>query len=97
MKISYSLLSSFFKKPLPQPEKLAEILTMHSFENESIEKKKNDWILNLDVLPDRGGDCFSHLGIAKECAALLNLKISFPSIKIKEGKEKINKFFESRN
>jgi len=40
MKISYSLLSSFFKKPLPQPEKLAEILTMHSFENESIEKKK---------------------------------------------------------
>ncbi|HPD19730.1 MAG TPA: phenylalanine--tRNA ligase subunit beta [Candidatus Pacearchaeota archaeon] len=94
MKISYSLLSSFFKKPLPQPEKLAEILTMHSFENESIEKKKNDWILNLDVLPDRGGDCFSHLGIAKECAALLNLKISFPSIKIKEGKEKINNFLK---
>jgi len=36
------------------------------------------------------------LGIAKECAALLNLKISFPSIKIKEGKEK-SIIFESRN
>lgn len=94
MKTSYSWLNSFFKRPLPQPEKLAEILTMHSFENESIEKKKNDWILNLDVLPDRGGDCFSHLGIARECAALLNLKMSFPLIKIKEGKEKVSSFLK---
>ncbi|MDD5696794.1 MAG: phenylalanine--tRNA ligase subunit beta [Candidatus Pacebacteria bacterium] len=89
MTISYSWLNSFFKRPLPQPEKLAEILTMHSFENESIERKKNDWILNIDVLPDRGGDCFSHLGIARECAAILNLKMMFPSAKVKEGKEKI--------
>jgi len=94
MTISYSWLNSFFKKPLPQPEKLAEILTMHSFENESIEKKKNDWILNIDVLPDRGGDCFSHLGVARECAAILNLKMDCPSIKLKEGKGKIRDFLK---
>jgi len=79
---------------LPQPEKLAEILTMHSFENESIEKKKNDWILNIDVLPDRGGDCFSHLGVARECAAILNLKMTCPSVKLKEGKAKIRDFLK---
>ena len=79
---------------MPQPEKLAEILTMHSFENESIEKKKNDWILNIDVLPDRGGDCFSHLGVARECAAILNLKMTCPSVKLKEGKAKIRDFLK---
>lgn len=88
MIVSYSWLNSFFKKPLPQPEKLAEILTMHSFEVESIERKKNDWILNIDVLPDRAGDALSHLGIARECAAILNLKISYPGVKIKEEREK---------
>ncbi len=67
---------------------------MHSFENESVEKKKNDWILNIDVLPDRGGDCFSHLGVARECAAVLNLKMAYPSGKIKEGKSKIRDFLK---
>jgi len=94
MTVSYSWLNSFFKRPLPQPEKLAEILTMHSFENESVEKKKNDWVLNIDVLPDRGGDCFSHLGIARECAAILNLKMIFPLIRIKEGNQKIKDFLK---
>ena len=88
MIVSYSWLNSFFKKPLPQPEKLAEILTMHSFEVESIERTKNDWILNIDVLPDRAGDCLSHLGIARECAAIFNLKMFYPLVKIKEGNEK---------
>jgi phenylalanyl-tRNA synthetase beta chain len=89
MIVSYSWLNSFFKKPLPQPEKLAEILTMHSFEVESFERKKNDWVLNIDVLPDRAGDSLSHIGIARECAAILNLKMDYLDIKIKEGKEKV--------
>ncbi len=70
MIISYSWLNSFFKKPLPKPEKLAELLTLHSFENESVVEVKNDWVLSLDVLPDRAGDCLSHLGIARECFAI---------------------------
>ena len=89
MTVSYSWLNSFFKRPLPQPEKLAEILTMHSFEVESVEKKKNDWVLNIDVLPDRAGDSLSHIGIARECSAILGLKIIYSEPKIKEGAHKI--------
>lgn len=91
MIVSYSWLNSFFKKPLPQPEKLAEVLTMHSFEVESVERLKNDWILNIDVLPDRAGDSLSHIGIARECSAILNLKIIYPGNRIKQFGEK-NKY-----
>ncbi len=87
MNVSYNWLKTFFAKPLPQPQKLADILTLHSFENESLIKKDNDYILGLDVLPDRAGDCLSHLGIAQECSAILNLKLSEPKIIIKEEKK----------
>jgi phenylalanyl-tRNA synthetase beta chain len=85
MIVSYSWLNSFFKKPLPKPEKLAEFLTLHSFENESITEIKNDWLLSLDVLPDRAGDCLSHLGIAREISAILGHNLIYPEIKLKEN------------
>ncbi|MCK9393446.1 phenylalanine--tRNA ligase beta subunit-related protein, partial [bacterium] len=84
MLISYSWLNSFFKKPLPRPEKLAELLTLHSFENENISEIKNDWILSLDVLPDRAGDCQSHLGVAREISAIIGHNLIHPEIKFKE-------------
>ena len=87
MIFSYNWLQSFFKKKLPKPKKLAELLTMHSFEVEGIEKKGNDFVLDIDVLPNRAGDCFSHLGIAKECGALLNAKCQVPSAKLIEEKK----------
>jgi phenylalanyl-tRNA synthetase beta chain len=65
---------------------------MHCFEVESIEKKGADWVINIDVLPDRAGDCLSHLGIAKELSVLLDKKIILPAIKIKENKEKIKDY-----
>jgi phenylalanyl-tRNA synthetase beta chain len=95
MIISYSWLNSFFKKPLPKPDKLAELLTLHSFENESISQLKNDWILSLDVLPDRAGDCLSHLGIARECFAILGLHFVDLEIKYKESlRYKIKDYLE---
>lgn len=65
---------------------------MHSFEVESVVKKGNDHVLNIDVLPDRAGDCLSHLGIAKELSVLLQKKMIVPAVKIKENKEKISKY-----
>ncbi|MFA6252503.1 MAG: phenylalanine--tRNA ligase subunit beta [Candidatus Paceibacterota bacterium] len=85
MLVSYSWLNSFFKKPLPRPEKLAELLTLHSFENESINVLKNDWTLSLDVLPDRAGDCLSHLGIAREISAITRQSLIKPIVKFKEN------------
>lgn len=92
MTVSYNWLQSYFKSPLPRPENLAEILTMHSFEVESVEKKGADYVLNIDVLPDRAGDCLSHFGIAKEISVLLDRKMVVSSVKIKENKEKIKDY-----
>ena len=87
MKFSYNWLKSFFKKKLPEPQKLAEILTMKAFEVSEVKKSGRDWILDIDVLPNRAGDCFSHLGIAREIAAILNLNFQLPETKIKEDKK----------
>ena len=75
MIFSYNWLQSFFYKKLPNPKKLAEILTMHSFETEKKGKIGKDTILDIDILTNRGADCFSHIGIAREIGALINAKI----------------------
>ena len=78
MIFSYNWLKDYVSR-LPAPEKLAELLTMKAFEVEEIKKVGKDWQLNIDVLPNRASDCFSHLGITRECAALLNLKLKSSS------------------
>jgi len=45
-----------------------------------------DTILEINVTPNRG-DCLSHLGIAREVAALFKKKVRLPEIKFKEEKE----------
>lgn len=76
MKISYNWLQDLIKEKLPKPEKLVDLLTMHSFETEIIGKERNDYVLEVDVLPNRAHDCFSHQGIARELAAILGYKIN---------------------
>lgn len=43
---------------------------MHSFESAVSEKSGGDAILDVDVLPNRGHDCLSHYGLAKEIGVL---------------------------
>ena len=54
-------------------EALAEKLTMSGFEVESISKSGDDSILDVNVTPNRG-DCLSHIGIAREVAAVVGKK-----------------------
>jgi len=75
MVFSYNWLQSFFKKKLPPPQKLADLLTMHFAEVEEIAKKGNDFTFNIEIKPNRAGDCFSHFGVAREISAISNLKI----------------------
>ena len=75
MKFSYNWLQSYFQKKLPAPEKLAEILTLHFAEVEDVKKEGSDFVLNIDVRPNRAGDCFSHNGVAREISAILNLNL----------------------
>jgi len=87
MKFSYNWLQSFFKKKLPAPKKLADILTMRSFEVKELTKVGDDFALNIDVLPNRIPDCASHLGIAREIGTILSLKLHLPVYNLKEDKK----------
>ncbi|MDP1538945.1 MAG: phenylalanine--tRNA ligase subunit beta, partial [bacterium] len=95
MIFSYNWLQSFCRQKLPKPEKLAEILTMHFAEVEEIKKESQDFTLNIDVRPNRAGDCFSHLGIGRECGALLKFEVRNPQSEIKEDKSLKAKDFVS--
>lgn len=101
MKISHSWLQSFFKNPLPETDKIAELFTFHIFEVEDIDRKANDNILDIKVLPDRAGYCLSHEGIARELSSLVEGNVfeervahfiesstgtEAPDIEVKEGK-----------
>ena len=84
MKTSYNWIKEYIKGDVPEPEEVSELLTDHSFEVEEIKKKGNDWILNIDVLPNRACDCFSHIGVSRELAVILGKEIKFPKSKFKE-------------
>tara|TARA_Y100000310_G_scaffold63585_1_gene59048 strand:- start:37866 stop:39761 length:1896 start_codon:yes stop_codon:yes gene_type:complete len=75
MLFSYKWLQEYIQD-LPSPDKLSELLTFGAFEIESVEDKKDDHVIDIDVLPNRAHDCFSHRGIAREIAALCGGKVS---------------------
>ncbi len=89
MKVSYNWLESFFNKKLPEPEKLADLLTQHVFETELIQtsgakhQTLNDAVLDIDVTPNRAHDCLSYWGIAKEISAILKIPFKLPDYKTK--------------
>src|SRR3989338_412227 len=69
MKISRNWLQTFFEKPLPEAQVIADALTFHAFEIESVEGE----ILDVKVTPNRGHDCLSHRAIARELSAILKM------------------------
>jgi phenylalanyl-tRNA synthetase beta chain len=87
MLLSYNWLKSYFAKPLPKPEKLAELLTFHTVEIESVEKAGKDFVLSADTLPNRAHDLNSHIGMANEIAVLTNQRITKHSFDIAQDKE----------
>jgi len=85
MLFSYNWLQSFFDKKLPDPKELARLIVGHSFEVESMEKSGKDTILDIAILSNRP-DCFSHIGIAREIAAILGYKLVLPKTKAVKSK-----------
>jgi phenylalanyl-tRNA synthetase beta chain len=75
MKVSYNWLQIYFKEPLPEVDKLAELFTFHSFEIEGVEKMKDDAVIEGDILPNRSSDCLSHRGIAREISNITGMKM----------------------
>lgn len=87
MLTSYNWIKDYIKGKLPNANKLANLFAMHAFEVEEIRESKDDWLLDIDVLPNRAHDCLSHIGIARECAAITNLEFKPPIVKIKEERK----------
>jgi phenylalanyl-tRNA synthetase beta subunit len=83
MKVSYNWLQDYLLKPLLPADELARVLTMQAFEVESVESHDGDYLLDIDVLPNRMHDCLSHLGIAREIAVLTGNTLKHPEAKPK--------------
>lgn len=75
------------------PEELAHRLTMAGIAIEGVDQVDNDYILDLDLTPNRG-DCLGMINLAREVAALNGSKLRFPDIAVKENEENINNFIK---
>jgi phenylalanyl-tRNA synthetase beta chain len=75
MKISKLWLDKFFDTPLPSASVLSDALTFHAFEIDGVDKVGNDDVLDVKITANRGHDCLSHRGIAKELSAILKLTL----------------------
>lgn len=76
MYISRTWLQTFFGTPLPDATALSDALTFHVFEIDGVEAHGNDSVLDVKVTPNRGHDCLSYRGIAKELSAILKLPLT---------------------
>ncbi len=85
MKISYNWLQTFFEEKLPEPKKIVEVLTFHSFEVKEVVSFMDDFVFDIDVLSNRAHDCLSHRGVAKEVSVLFNIKLGREPIKSRDG------------
>ncbi len=72
MIFSYQTLKKYLKKDIAIKE-LTNLLTFHSLEVE-VKKEKTDYLLDIDLLPNRYPDTASYIGIAREINALLGKK-----------------------
>ena len=75
MLISKKWLQSYFVTELPSARKIADMLMLHSFEIEDLREVADDWVIDIDVLPNRAHDCLAHKGVALEISGLLGMEI----------------------
>lgn len=76
MKVSFNWLNNFLDGKLPPVQEVADALTFHAFEIDGVEQVGSDHVLDVKITANRGHDCLSHRGIAKELSAILKLPIN---------------------
>ena len=64
-------------------------MTFAVFEVEGVEKKENDFVLDVKVLPDRACYALSHRGIARELAAALTWELNSQVSRVKISQAKL--------
>src|SRR5262245_55809586 len=86
MKINYNWLKELVDIDLP-PRDLAAKLTMAGIAVDAVDFYGDDAVLELDLMSNRP-DCLSHLGVAREAAAILGKTARTPEAKLIESKTK---------
>ncbi len=71
-------------------EELAHRLTMAGIAVEGVNREDDDYILDLDLTPNRG-DCLGMINLAREVAALSGSSLQLPTVMVQENKENISK------
>ncbi len=72
MVFSFNILKKYLRKKI-SINKLEELLIFHSLEV-GIKRQGNDYLLDIDILPNRYPDSSSYIGVAREINALLGEK-----------------------
>ncbi len=80
MIVSWKWLKQYVPLELPV-EEIAHLLTMSGLNLESIERRDDDFAIDLEVTSNRP-DCLGHIGIAREIAVLTGQKVSFPPARL---------------
>lgn len=70
MKVLHEWLRDFVGDAMPETKQFEELFTFHAFEIDGVETVAGKEVIDVKVLPDRGADCLSHRGIARELATL---------------------------
>lgn len=73
MKVSYQWLHEYLGDALPPVDEVVQLLTTYAFEVDGVEPVGDDYMIDVDVLPNRSSDCLSHRGIARELASILQV------------------------
>ncbi|MDT5157863.1 MAG: phenylalanyl-tRNA synthetase beta chain [Acidobacteriota bacterium] len=90
MDISYNWLRELTDVSVP-PRELAERLTMAGLAVDSVREADDDHVLEFDLTSNRP-DCLSHLGIAREVAALTGGSVRLPESKAKNSAGRTEEF-----
>ncbi|HWS56538.1 MAG TPA: phenylalanine--tRNA ligase subunit beta [Pyrinomonadaceae bacterium] len=77
MHISYNWLRELTDVGLPPPRELAARLTMAGLAVDAVREAGDDFVLEFDITSNRP-DCLSHVGVAREAAALLGGRVRLP-------------------
>lgn len=94
MDISYNWLRELTGVEV-SPRELAERLTMAGLAVDSVKEEGDDFVLEFDLTSNRP-DCLSHLGIARETAALTGGRVTLPDSTAKSVGGKAEEFTSVR-
>jgi phenylalanyl-tRNA synthetase beta chain len=89
MKTSLQWLSEFLPGPALDGQRAADALSNAGLPVESIEKVGDDTVIDVEVTSNRP-DCLSHVGVARELAALLDRQLREPTVAVEESDEPVD-------